>query len=428
MLDLLQKTPGFRGLVIRSHSFINSGSSITQEIAFTLNKLTDYFEKLGQKGIKPANLVNQLVFHLAIGGDYFLEIARIRAIRLLIKQVLELYQTGHTEALVLSSNSCWSKSISDPNVNMLRNTTEAMSAVLGGCDALLVRAHDSYANHSSKWSNRIALNISNLLKDEAYMAKVKDPSAGSYYLENLTALLAEKALQLFRDIEKEGGYINAFTTGIIQQKIAAVRNKKLSEIAFRKRVYVGTNKYPDINEQFQLTALQEHDYHKGIERLKPQQATQEFDQLKQKTVEYETMSGHKPTVFLACFGDMVMARARAAFAAEFFSIAAFTVQEENYSKDAGEIALTAAASEADIVVMCSSDADYETQALPFVQAFRLQQKEKILILAGNPLQLAEPLKDAGLDNFIHIRTNAIESLSALQEKLFEGSMNTLVMQ
>lgn len=425
VFDLVQKAPHFKGLVIRSHSFVNAGASSTQEIAFTLNKLADYFEKLGQKKIKASQLAENLVLHLATGGDYFFEIAKIRATRILVKSILDLYQAGSSTVTILSSNSCWSKSHFDPNVNMLRNTTEAMSAILGGADAILTRAHDVNMQDASKSGKRIALNVSNLLKEESYFDKVKDPSAGSYYIESLTANIADQALKTFREIEDEGGYLNAFTTDIIQKKIAATRSKKENEIALRRRVYVGTNKYPNLLERKRTIEKPCSEIPEdGISLLGCQHATSMFDDLRNRTLDHYEKTGILPRVYLACFGNLAMRKARAGFSTEFFGTAGFDILGEFYFDDLGKAAAESAHAEADIVVICSSDQEYETHAEQFVRTFRKHAPDKLLVLAGYPESIVNDLKEAGIDAFIHIRSNAIELLSEFQQKIFARSMNT----
>ncbi len=425
IIEMLSKIQGFKGLGIGSHSFLNAGSSNSQEIAFTLNKVTDYFEKLSQKGIKAQTIANSLLFHIAIGGDYFTEIAKLRALRLLATTVISQYEVSSNSIEILSSNSTWSKSCFDPNVNMLRNTTEAMSAVLGGCDALLTMPHDFNMQVPSRFSRRIALNVSNLLREESYLDKVVDPAAGSYYIENLTSELCNKALELFQQVEAEGGYTNSFTTGLIQSRIATVRRKRENEIALRRKVYVGTNKYPNaLEKKVSRSTLPIAQEREGIDLLIPQHATRVFDELRNKTLAHYEKTGYLPSVYMACFGNLAMRKARATFAAEFFGTAGFDINGEYFFDDPIKAATESATCDSDIVVICSSDQEYEASAVKFAKTFREINKGKTLVLAGYPETIVAALKDAGVDTFIHIRANAIELLSDLQEKLFAKSLNT----
>ncbi|MBC7874506.1 MAG: hypothetical protein H7Y01_10945, partial [Ferruginibacter sp.] len=203
-LTITAQAENFKGLMLSSHAFVNAGSSIVQECAFILNKLADTIDMLEKVGLEREMIIPQTSLHLAITGDYFFEMAKIRAIRQVISPILKCYNLTVPYVPVLSSNAAWSKSLYDPTVNMLRNTTEAMSAILGGCDAILINPHDSTYKNPDEFSHRIALNISNLLKEESYFDKVSDPSAGSYYIETITSGLAEKILELYKEIEVSG--------------------------------------------------------------------------------------------------------------------------------------------------------------------------------------------------------------------------------
>lgn len=419
LLRLSAAAPGFKSLVVQSHAFVNAGAGTAQELAFTLNKITDYLDKLTEGGVDREVVTGNLMLHLAVGSDYFVEIAKLRAVRLLLKGILDLYATEAEAVPVLASNALWSKSFYDPYVNLLRNTTEAMSAVLGGCDALLVQPHDSSFAEPSPFSQRIALNVSNLLKEEAYFDKVVDPAAGCYYIESLTAQLADTALALFKEVEAGGGFMEAFREGAVQEKIRVVREKKEAEIASRKRVYVGTNKYPNGQEKMVLPSAALPQERSGdVPLLLPQRATRLFEELRSRTLVHAQATGFTPRVYLAAFGNLAMRKARATFASEFFGTAGFAVLGEFYDADPVKGAENAAASEADIVVICSSDADYETGAAAFAQAFRAKAKDRLLVLAGYPEALVPALKDAGVDSFIHVKTNAIEVLTQFQNKLF----------
>jgi methylmalonyl-CoA mutase len=422
LLRLTADAPGFKSLVIQSHAFVNAGASTTQELALTLNKITDYLDKLTDIGLDKDLVTAKLMLHLAIGGDYFFEIAKLRAVRVVLKGVLDLYGSDVETIPILASNALWSKSFYDPNVNLLRNTTEAMSAVLGGCDALLVQPHDFGYAEPTPFSQRIALNVSNLLKEEAYFDKVVDPAAGCYYIESLTATLADKALIMFKEVEAVGGFMEAFRQSMIQERIQIVRDKKEVEIASRRRVYVGTNKYPNGSEQTVLTQVADAGPANGnIPLLVPQRATRLFEELRTRTLANARATGFTPRVYLATFGNLAMRKARASFSSEFFGTAGFSIMGEFFNADPVKAAEESAASEADIVVICSSDADYETGALPFVQAFKAKGGDKLLVLAGYPEALVATLKEAGVDVFIHVKTNAIEVLTDFQNKLFTAA-------
>ncbi|GLB51272.1 methylmalonyl-CoA mutase small subunit [Neptunitalea chrysea] len=417
VVAVASKAPEFYGVTIRSHAFADSGANATQEIAFVFNKLVDYITQVTEKSeLSAADVLNNTLFNLAIGGDYFFEISKIRAIRLLYQTIASSYGVENTNVKILSSSGLWTKSLFDPNVNMLRNTTEAMSALLGGCDALLIQPHNSSYQKVSDFSHRIALNISNLLKKEAYFDKVVDPAAGSYYLETLTESLAENALSLFKEVEVKNGFVKAFEEGFITGLINKSKNQKEKDITSRKKVFVGTNKYPNLTEKISVKEVEK--VSKDTALLHPQRATNAFDTLRLTTVKHFEKTGFIPKVYLACFGNLAMRKARATFAAEFFGIAGFNILGEFLFDNIEAAATSAAESEGDIIVMCASDPDYEANAETFATIFKEKAPGKKLVLAGWPAEIVEKLQTAGVDSFVHVKINAIEALSEYQKMLF----------
>lgn len=418
-LKITARANNFRGLMLSSHAFVNAGAGVVQESAFLLNKLTDTIEKLEMAGLDMELILHELGLHMAVAGDYFFEIAKLRSIRPVLSAVLKCYLPLVPFVPLMGSNAAWSKSLFDPTVNMLRNTTEAMSAILGNCDALLINPHDSTYKNPDEFSHRISLNISNLLKEESYFDKVADPAAGSYYIETITTGLAEKILQLFNEVEARGGYIASFKEGFIQEKITTLKNKKEAEIATRKKVYVGTNKYVNAGEAIPLkeetaTGTSDADF----PLLQQQRATQSFEYLRQRTQRYFERTGKKPVVGLVSFGNIAMRIARATFSAEFFGAAAFEIMDELLLEDVITGATQIAKGKADIVVICSADAEYATTGIAFAETLRKFNQDKKLIVAGYPAESIEKLVQAGVDDFIHIKTNVVEFISALQDELF----------
>lgn len=411
------KAPNFYGITLTSHAFADSGATAVQEIAWLGNKLVDYITTLTElTGVSAAALLTNIYLHTATGGDYFFEISKLRALRLLFQTIGGYYEAPDTAVQILASSGLWTKSLFDPNVNMLRNTTEAMAALLGGCNAILVQPHDSSFKETTDFSHRIALNLSNLLKEEAYFDKVTDPAAGSYYIENLTQSLYEKAVDLFKETEAAGGFTKAFESGLIKKAIDESRTKKEADISSRRKVFVGSNKYPNLKETIDYTApetLQEDAL------LVPQRGTKAFDELRLATISHYKNTGYIPKVYMACFGNLAMRKARATFSAEFFGIAGFEILGEFIADTIEDAAKKAAASDGDIVVLCASDPDYENSAAEFAGIFKQNAPEKQLVLAGWPAEIVEQLKEAGVDSFVHMKVNAIDALSNYQQMLFQ---------
>lgn len=304
---------------------------------------------------------------------------------------------------------------------MLRSTTEGMSAVLGGVDALSIAPYDSTFENPTSFSSRIALNISHLLKEESYFDKVVDPAAGSYYIENLTDTLIAKALELFKATEAAGGYTAQFAAGEIQKQIGEVRASKRKDIGSRKRVYVGVNRYPNTKETLDDPQCCGGKKCKvpaeGLELLPCQHAAKPFECLRQRTEMYAKEHGRRPRVFLAGYGNPAMRTARAMFAGDFFGAASFEILPDVTYPDAATAGKESAKADADIVVICSSDDDYVASAADFAREFKAAANGKTLVLAGYPADIVDDLKAAGVDDFIHVRVNALDALNGYQEKL-----------
>lgn len=415
--------PHFYALTICSAPFVNAGSNYTQELAFTLAKLTDYIDKLEAEGVTAKEVFENAMPLMGMNTDYFFEIAKFRALRALWIELEALYNTGLDPKSVKigAESSVWALAKYDPYVNMLRSTTEGMSAVLGGVDALAIAPYDSTFEQPTSFSNRIALNISHLLKEESYFDKVVDPAAGSYYIENLTDTLIEKALELFKATEAAGGFVAQFAAGNIQQQIAQVRQAKRADIAKRKQAYVGVNRYPNTKEVLEdpqcCGGKKCQAQPEGLELLPCQHAAKPFECLRQRTEMYAKVSGRRPKVFLAGYGNPAMRTARATFSGDFFGVAGFEILPEGVYADAATAGAESAKVDAEIVVICSSDDDYVASAADFARAFKAAAPDKMLVLAGYPADVVEDLKAAGVDDFIHVKVNALEALKGYQEKL-----------
>jgi methylmalonyl-CoA mutase len=244
--------PHFRTININASNFNNAGADIVQELAFGISMGSEYLAQLTERGISADVAASKIRFSFGTGSDYFPEIAKLRAARLLWSVVTNSFHPAHGENIKMEIHcvtSEWNKTVYDPYVNMLRTQTEAMSAILGGTDSLTVEPFDIVFRHPDEFSERIARNQQLILKEEAYFDKVADPSAGSYYIENLTNLIAENAWKLFLEIEDQGGFLSCLKTGLIQKKLSESASRRKSDIASGKEILLGTNRFPDLDEK-----------------------------------------------------------------------------------------------------------------------------------------------------------------------------------
>ena len=245
-----ESLPRFRMININASNFNNAGADIVQELAFGISMGSEYLAQLTERGISADVAASKIRFSFGIGSNYFPEIAKLRAARLLWSVVTNGFHPGQSENIKMDIHcvtSEWNKTLYDPYVNMLRTQTEAMSAILGGTDSLTVEPFDTVFRHPDEFSERIARNQQLILKEEAYFDKVADPSAGSYYIENLTNLIAENAWKLFLEIEEHGGFFSCLKSGLIQKKLSGSAIRRKSDIAAGKEILLGTNRYPDLD-------------------------------------------------------------------------------------------------------------------------------------------------------------------------------------
>jgi methylmalonyl-CoA mutase len=247
-----RNSPQFKTLCVATHPYHNAGANVVQELAFGMSVAVTYLDKLTDLGLRADEILQNLFFSVSIGTNYFFEIAKLRALRVLHQQVADSYSVAQAPLYVHAQTSTFYDAALTPNTNWLRATTEAMSAVIGGCDALTVHAYDAVFRSTSEFSEGIARNLSIILKEEAYLDKTIDPAAGSYYIENLTQQLVSSAWALFIDIEKMGGFIAAFRSGFIQNGINQSFENKTQ--ALEKSVMVGVNKFRFDEEPFEKPA------------------------------------------------------------------------------------------------------------------------------------------------------------------------------
>ena len=416
------RVPGYNVINVNASIFHNAGGSAVQELAFAMATAAAYLDRLTAAGISVPQAAGTVRFTFAAGSNYFMEIAKFRAARYLWSRILEAWDAGSEPAakmVIHAVTSMWNKTVYDPYVNMLRSTTEAMAAVLGGADSLSVQPFDkAFKNNGTPFSQRIARNTQLVLKEEAYFDKVSDPAAGSYYIESLTSSLIQEAWKLFLLVDGEGGMEKAFLNGTIGKMINETAAKRDMFIATRRDTLLGTNRYPDTDERVTETAgstsfwpVQEKDEDPLTDPLRLYRGAEAFEELRLKT---EKHPGGTPGVFLLTYGNLAMRKARAGFSAGFFGCGGFRITDNHGFNSPSEGAEAALASGASIVVVCSSDEEYPA-IVPEIAG--LIDGKAILVVAGYPKESIGQLEEAGVKYFIHIRSNVLETLNQLQQEL-----------
>ena len=422
LIELTSEMKKFKTLAVNGKNFGNAGSSIVQELAYSLALGAEYLTALTEKGVEVDAVAKKLKFNLSVSANYFLEIAKLRAARLLWAQIVKAYGPKcecSAKMTIHSETGSWNKTVYDAYVNMLRTQTEAMSASLGGADSITVLPFNAAYEESNEFSDRIARNQQLLLKEESHFSKIADPGAGSYYIEELTAAIADQSWKLFLEVQDKGGFLAALREGFIQAEIKKMAAKRDTNIATRRENLLGVNQFPNFTEKIEgnveasvfapvdLTAEGAE-----IETLKPYRGAQAFEALRYKTDVY-SKTNKRPLAFMLTIGNLAMRKARAQFACNFFAVAGFDVLDNNGFKTVEEGVDAAQKAGAAIVVICSSDDEYAEFA---PAAFEALGGKAIFVVAGAPA-CAEDLKAKGIQHFISVKSNLLAELKNYQSLL-----------
>ena len=410
IVELIHKTKEYkhvRIVTVAGQTFGNSGSTIVEELAFTLSAGHDYLVRLTDAGLDVDAAARKLRFSFSVSSNYFMEIAKFRAARMLWANIVKGYGPAKNCACKMqihAETSRWNQTVYDPYVNMLRGTTEAMSATIAGVHSLEVTPFDAAFENPTEFSKRIARNVELLLKNESHFDQVVDPAGGSYYVENLTQSIAAEAWKLFLEIEQKGGYTEAYKAGLIVERIKASAAAKDKNIATRRQTLLGANQYPNFTEVAGKEITDESVTRKQAEGnvLVPYRGAMAFEEMRLQV----DRSGKEPKAFMLTCGNLGMARARSQFSCNFFACAVIKVIDNTYFKSIEEGAKAALESKAQIVVVCASDDDY-AEAAPKVK--ELLGGKAILVVAGAPA-CAPELEAQGITNFINVKSNVLETL------------------
>ena len=410
IVELIHKTKEYkhvRIVTVAGQTFGNSGSTIVEELAFTLSAGHDYLVRLMDAGLDVDAAARKLRFSFSVSSNYFMEIAKVRAARMLWANIVKGYGPAKNCACKMhihAETSRWNQTVYDPYVNMLRGTTEAMSATIAGVHSLEVTPFDTSFENPTEFSKRIARNVELLLKNESHFDQVVDPAGGSYYVENLTQSIAAEAWKLFLEIEQKGGYTEAYKAGLIVERIKASAAAKDKNIATRRQTLLGANQYPNFTEVAGKEITAESVTRKQAEGnvLVPYRGAMAFEEMRLQV----DRSGKEPKAFMLTCGNLGMARARSQFSCNFFACAGIKVIDNTYFKSIEEGAKAALESKAQIVVVCASDDDY-AEAAPKVK--ELLGGKAILVVAGAPA-CAPELEAQGITNFINVKSNVLETL------------------
>jgi methylmalonyl-CoA mutase len=393
-----RNAPRFRPITIKAHRFHDEGGTTVQELGYAIAAGIDYLAGLTGRALTVDQAAEALVFSFAAGSNFFFEIAKLRAARMLWAHAVVAFEPKRADsakALIHVRGSRFNKTVYDPYVNALRATTETMSGAIGGCDSMETVPFDEPYKAPDEFSRRLARNTQLILKKESWFDRSVDPAGGAWYVEKLTDSIAREAWKLIQQVELQNGFHNAWRAGTILDEIERSREAKEAAIASRRRTLVGTNRWANGEERMLGR----------IERTTTPRAAEVFERIRLRTEK----AGRAPLFLLAEMGDARMRRARSGFAADFFACAGFQSRVEYYP-DAAALQAALANGGIDAVVLCSADDEYAA-LVPMAAGRGIP-----VIVAGNPKNASE-LRKAGAADFIHLKGNAAETLAAWQARL-----------
>ena len=420
IVETLKEFPNFRCIAVSSDALNNAGAYIVQELGYALAWGNEYLQQLTDAGVDVDLAAKSIKFNMGVSENYFMEIAKFRAARLLWAQIVKQYEPKSDDSCQMCVNattSTYNQTLFDSYVNLLRSQTEAMSAALGSVHSMVVTPFDAPYQESGDFSERIARNQQLIIKEESHFDRIVDPGAGSYYIEHLTDALAQEAWKIFLKVEEEGGFLAAVKAGTIQDDINATNVKRHGDAAKRKEFLLGTNQFPNFTEKSEgkrakacgcCCGKAEDSESSEFKAIKSTRLAADFEDLRIHTEETKV-----PTAFMLTIGNLAMRQARAQFSCNFLACAGYKVIDNLGFKTVEEGVDAALDAKADIVVICSSDDEYAEYAIP---AFKYLNGRAMFVVAGAPACM-EDLKAAGIENYVHVKCNVLETLKEYNAKL-----------
>ncbi len=435
LIEALKELSGYRCINVNSVALNNAGAYIYQELGYALAWGAEYLNVLTEAGVSACEAAKRIKFNMGVSENYFMEIAKFRAARLLWAQIVRQFVGDEALHCVCSQmhvcafTSEYNQTLFDSYVNLLRSQTETMSAALANVDSIVVTPFDKPYEQPTEFAERIARNQQLLLKEEAHFDKLVDVAGGSYTIEHLTDALAQEGWKLFLAVEEAGGFMAEVLNGNIVNAVNASNDKRHAAAATRREFILGTNQFPNFTEKSEGKAplsSPEGDTEDGkpcpqcneapsgavggaLPTLNKERLASEFETLRLSTEKAQK----QPVAFMLTIGNLAMRQARAQFSCNFLAAAGYKVMDNLGFKTVEEGVDAALKAGADIVVICSSDDEYAEYAVP---AFKYLDGRAMFVVAGAPACM-EDLKAAGIENFIHVKSNQLETLRAYNAKL-----------
>ena len=418
LIEALKELPGYKCINVNSVALNNAGAYIYQELGYALAWGAEYLNILTNAGVDATEAAKRIKFNMGVSENYFMEIAKFRAARLLWAQIVKQYEPKCDCACqmhVCAYTSAYNQTLFDSYVNLLRSQTETMSAALANVDSIVVTPFDKPYETPTDFAERIARNQQLLLKEEAHFDKLVDVAGGSYTIEHLTDAIAQEGWKLFLAVEEAGGFLAEALKGNITNAVNESNAKRHADAAKRKEFILGTNQFPNFTETSEgkqpvaacccATAADGT----ALPTLNTARLASEFETLRLSTEK----APKQPIAFMLTIGNLAMRQARAQFSCNFLAAAGYKVMDNLGFKTVEEGVDAALEANADIVVICSSDDEYADYAIP---AFKYLNGRAMFVVAGAPA-CSDDLKAAGIENFINVKSNQLGTLKEYNAKL-----------
>lgn len=417
-----QNLPNVRTVLINTSSYHQGGANAVQELAIAAATGVYYLQHLTGSGMPLDEVLTKMIFKFSIGSNFFMELAKLRAARIIWNKITEVYGASveFRGMHIAAETSLFTKTVYDSHVNILRAGNEAFTAVLGGVQYLHVSPFNEITG-STLHAERIARNTQNILQEEVHLQKIVDPAGGSWYIESLTTELAEKAWEYFQQIEENGGIIEALASNWLQNEISAISEKRVQDISTRKQSIVGTNVYANLDEV--VTSVKEikaNNYLKydesaaKIKAIPKTRLSEPYEKLRKISEKIESKSGSKPQVGLVCLGELKQYKPRLDFMRGFLSAGGLQVAESGSISSSDEAKLFVSNLNTKYFCLCGTNEQYEMIGHDILSSLHAEFNDRSFYLAGLPEKDLQPAwQNEGIKQFIHIKSNCYETLSSI---------------
>ncbi|WP_033828466.1 methylmalonyl-CoA mutase family protein [Bacillus andreraoultii] len=452
ILFVNQSLPNVKPIFVDGRIYEKTGGTAVQQLAFSLASAVEHIEQLKEKGMSIEDIFGKIVFGFSVGSDFFTEIAKLRAAKYLWNKIAEMYHVQNKKLPIFAETTMVNKSKLDPYTNMLRIGGEAFAAVVGGVQWLRVTPYDEVFHEISSLGTRLSYNIHHLLREEAKLSIVSDPSGGSYFIESLTRELIEKAWELFLKIEESGGMLQATKSGEIQKQVTQVRRKKQTDFYYRKIKLIGTNQYVDANEKLHVGNNCDNEQFSGhllddnldkikemvqagamlkdffnetidqsisgenIDPLTPYRLSERYEELRYEISHYERNIGQKPEVILISCGDTKILKSRFEFVSEFLrggGISTVFHEGNNFDKIIKETGKK-------LYCFCGSEQQLMEALAPIENIIQKYPDKEFIIYGVDNDEVQEKFEQCGIHLFIKEDKNQLVVLQKIVRFLVRG--------